>query len=101
MGHLGRRQTGIPVSHDFRDRRRRSSLAVLLGGKPLRRPGIVGCDRAQRILARLERLHDGLGITRARRQPGLQVHSDELDVGRSAEWYWWLIGKRDLEEFAD
>ena len=101
MGYLGRRRSGIPVSNDSRDRRLRSSLAVLLGVKPLRRPGVVGCDRAQRILARLERLHDGLGIARACRQAGLQVHSDELDVGRSAERYWWLIGKCDLEKFAD
>ena len=95
------RRIGIPVLKDSRDRRRRASLAILLRGKPLRRLCVVGCDRAQRILRGLERLHDGLGIARARRQTGLQVHADELDAGRSAERNWRLVSKSDLEKFAD
>ena len=103
MGRLGRWwwRTGVLARNASRDRRSGSSLAVLLRGKPLLRPGVVGCDRAQRVLGRLEGLHDRLGVARGSRQAGLQIHALHLDTRRSAERNRRLVGKCDLEEIAD
>ena len=49
-------------------------------------------DRAERLLGRLESLHDRLGVAGSCGQAGLEIDPHELDAGRSPEWNWRLIG---------